>query len=266
MLSLLPHFMYSHRSPTTFICIYNYLKYVNTFFCFRLVLNIWCPSSPDRGADIWSYWSATSNFSFSGSPLYCHGKAFPDSYISPSLDSVLYIPTYIQLCLHLHLTAKTRVLQEFWDLEHRVSPQVVSFIALWLTGEFLTGIAELLIFHPVDTVAKRLMSNKAKVCRRVLNYSGYWPHMYTMCCRFPSRLCRPLFSGTLQLNLLQQNSYHYSLVSDTLQATRLRNGCTNSVVNHGSTTSSTNTTNPTFQVPLGNGRGRWWCKLLLEGV
>jgi hypothetical protein len=26
------------------------------------------------------------------------------------------------------------------------------------------GVAELLIFHPVDTVAKRLMSNKAKVC------------------------------------------------------------------------------------------------------
>ena len=28
---------------------------------------------------------------------------------------------------------------------------------------YMTGIAELLIFHPVDTVAKRLMSNKAKV-------------------------------------------------------------------------------------------------------
>ena len=25
------------------------------------------------------------------------------------------------------------------------------------------GVAELLVFHPVDTVAKRLMSNKAKV-------------------------------------------------------------------------------------------------------
>ena len=30
------------------------------------------------------------------------------------------------------------------------------------------GIAELLIFHPVDTVAKRLMSNKAKVCNLFL--------------------------------------------------------------------------------------------------
>lgn len=27
----------------------------------------------------------------------------------------------------------------------------------------MAGIAELLIFHPVDTIAKRLMSNKAKV-------------------------------------------------------------------------------------------------------
>ena len=27
----------------------------------------------------------------------------------------------------------------------------------------MTGIAELLVFHPVDTIAKRLMSNKSKV-------------------------------------------------------------------------------------------------------
>ena len=31
------------------------------------------------------------------------------------------------------------------------------------TPTAVPGIAELLIFHPVDTVAKRLMSNKAKV-------------------------------------------------------------------------------------------------------
>jgi hypothetical protein len=29
--------------------------------------------------------------------------------------------------------------------------------------ETLSGVSELLIFHPVDTIAKRLMSNKAKV-------------------------------------------------------------------------------------------------------
>lgn len=30
-------------------------------------------------------------------------------------------------------------------------------------GHLHVGVAELLVFHPVDTVAKRLMSNKAKV-------------------------------------------------------------------------------------------------------
>jgi len=38
-------------------------------------------------------------------------------------------------------------------------------MAYW---KFSTGVAELLIFHPVDTVAKRLMSNKAKVYGEVL--------------------------------------------------------------------------------------------------
>ena len=38
-----------------------------------------------------------------------------------------------------------------------------------------TGIAELLIFHPVDTVAKRLMSNKNKV-RRPHAYKRYPLH------------------------------------------------------------------------------------------
>jgi hypothetical protein len=42
--------------------------------------------------------------------------------------------------------------------------------------KFLTGIAELLIFHPVDTVAKRLMSNKAKVCERFLVIVGIDSH------------------------------------------------------------------------------------------
>jgi hypothetical protein len=37
-----------------------------------------------------------------------------------------------------------------------------SFKASKLTRT-LTGVAELLIFHPVDTIAKRLMSNQAKV-------------------------------------------------------------------------------------------------------
>ena len=40
-------------------------------------------------------------------------------------------------------------------------------ILIYTWGFFFLGIAELLIFHPVDTVAKRLMSNKAKVCNFV---------------------------------------------------------------------------------------------------
>lgn len=31
-----------------------------------------------------------------------------------------------------------------------------------LLGSGLSGVAELVVFHPVDTVAKRLMSNKEK--------------------------------------------------------------------------------------------------------
>ena len=46
--------------------------------------------------------------------------------------------------------------------------------------KFLTGIAELLIFHPVDTVAKRLMSNKAKVCRKVLVIVDIDSHAHDM--------------------------------------------------------------------------------------
>ena len=34
------------------------------------------------------------------------------------------------------------------------------------------GVAELLIFHPVDTIAKRLMSNKAKVSTFLLFYTN----------------------------------------------------------------------------------------------
>jgi len=38
-----------------------------------------------------------------------------------------------------------------------------------ILGSGTSGVAELLIFHPVDTIAKRLMSNKAKVTLSTLN-------------------------------------------------------------------------------------------------
>ena len=42
-----------------------------------------------------------------------------------------------------------------------------------LTKRLFAGVSELLIFHPVDTIAKRLMSNKAKVLHRLI-CSGIW--------------------------------------------------------------------------------------------
>ena len=47
-----------------------------------------------------------------------------------------------------------------------VQSQTAASIDCELTNLYIMatiGIAELLIFHPVDTIAKRLMSNKAKV-------------------------------------------------------------------------------------------------------
>ena len=38
-----------------------------------------------------------------------------------------------------------------------------------MTTKGLTGVSELLIFHPVDTIAKRLMSNKAKVVPQLVH-------------------------------------------------------------------------------------------------
>lgn len=44
-------------------------------------------------------------------------------------------------------------------------------------GSASSGVLELLLFHPVDTVAKRLMSNQSRVCASALVkdiISGYW--------------------------------------------------------------------------------------------
>ncbi|KAG9056104.1 hypothetical protein FS842_000333, partial [Serendipita sp. 407] len=38
-----------------------------------------------------------------------------------------------------------------------------------VVGSGLSGVAELIIFHPVDTVAKRLMSNKSKFTLQAAN-------------------------------------------------------------------------------------------------
>lgn len=49
----------------------------------------------------------------------------------------------------------------FLGPEHQVRLRVGLNDAIYT--ETLPGVSELLIFHPVDTIAKRLMSNKAKV-------------------------------------------------------------------------------------------------------
>lgn len=49
----------------------------------------------------------------------------------------------------------------FLGLEHRVRLRINLHDAT--NTETAPGVSELLIFHPVDTIAKRLMSNKAKV-------------------------------------------------------------------------------------------------------
>ena len=58
------------------------------------------------------------------------------------------------------------MLPEYWGREHLVnnSPMFLQHICNIDILVFFLGVAELLIFHPVDTVAKRLMSNKSKVC------------------------------------------------------------------------------------------------------
>lgn len=53
---------------------------------------------------------------------------------------------------------------------HAMSPPVVGgkhreSAQARLLGSGLSGVAELMVFHPVDTVAKRLMSNKDKTAK-----------------------------------------------------------------------------------------------------
>jgi hypothetical protein len=96
------------------------------------------------------------------------------------------------------------------------------------------GVAELLIFHPVDTVAKRLMSNKAKV-RFYLDI--YQPDVISFCARF-RRYQRFLqsFSATQTPHLLAVNYYLFFLGLGTPPATRSLKGYTSLVDSRGSTT------------------------------
>jgi hypothetical protein len=62
-----------------------------------------------------------------------------------------------------------------WHLRYVLRSLTPSNVARVLTSCCLRaslGVAELLIFHPVDTIAKRLMSNKAKVLTFLLFYTN----------------------------------------------------------------------------------------------
>ena len=148
---------------------------------------------------------------------------------------------------------------EYWGREHLVNKPTNGFYNTICNSDtdihmfLLIGIAELLIFHPVDTVAKRLMSNKAKV---LCNFFFMTMINFKLIDRFLSQRCHLSSSETLLQLLLHANFYPYSLVWDMLLDTRLHNECTSSVVNRGLTTSSTSTTSLTLLILSASVKGR----------
>ena len=107
-----------------------------------------------------------------------------------------------------------------------------------------SGVAELLIFHPVDTVAKRLMSNKVKVCSALSSFSSsraYRVQPEPMCIfvsyRSPSLLCHLSSSVTTRRRPSDASYSRYSQVSGTPPVTRSLSGYTSLVDSRGSTIS-----------------------------
>jgi len=104
--------------------------------------------------------------------LQCSAKNAPSSRaLSVFLPSAFktnnlgaYPSAHIPKCRPmLRQTEKTRVLHACWAQARRVRSLAFGRGAHEVANIGWLGIAELLIFHPVDTVAKRLMSNKSKV-------------------------------------------------------------------------------------------------------
>jgi len=93
----------------------------------------------------------------------CHSHLQTSIYLYFKFPFHLSYPSPYLLCRLLILQVeKILELLACWAQELPVSALTLIPIS-WLTAFSALGIAELLIFHPVDTVAKRLMSNKAKV-------------------------------------------------------------------------------------------------------
>lgn len=89
----------------------------------------------------------------------------PPRKLPDHTDTIYFVSVQLNPPCHPTLQAeRTLLLPEYWGREHLVnittdnSRNSVTDIYM-----YFLGVAELLIFHPVDTVAKRLMSNKAKV-------------------------------------------------------------------------------------------------------
>lgn len=149
---------------------------------------------------------------------------------------------------------------------HVMFAKICSIFGCWI------GVAELLVFHPVDTIAKRLMSNKAKVLLplRLLSVSAFSPSWLSRTPnttprasknengkrknRSPLHRCPLSSSENTPLHPLQNVCYHYSPVSVTQQDIKSPRGYTNMAVNLSLMMSCQNITRLSFRIPLERGR------------
>jgi hypothetical protein len=139
-----------------------------------------------------------------------------------------------------------------WHLWYAYCPYEVT--AHSLISHYTTlGVAELLIFHPVDTIAKRLMSNKAKV-----GFASFRPSPMTRIdpTRSRSPHCRPSSSASTPRHRWGASCSRSSLASGTQQVTRSRSAYTSSAGSPGSTTSSPGTTSRTSRMRSASARAR----------
>jgi hypothetical protein len=114
------------------------------------------------------------------------------------------------------------------------------------------GVAELLIFHPVDTIAKRLMSNKAKVS----TFLPFYTNAHDSTRRSRSRRSHQLSSASIPQLPWGVSYSRFFRVSAMPQATKSHNESTSLAANRGSMTCLCETTRQASQTCLENGRER----------
>ena len=121
-------------------------------------------------------------------------------------------------------------------------------------NEAFAGVAELVVFHPVDTIAKRLMSNKSKVRQssRVAHFgAGLTAHPVHRSLLRRSQLSS---SANTRLRRLASVFCRCFPVSATRLATRSPSAFTSTEASHGSATSSRGTTRASSRTRLVRGR------------